>query len=87
MRSTNIKTDIERKIEKRIKHMDYDFTDYERQRKERESRKVSNGVFFVLFMLLAMFLIIAGIFILPYGWILIVGGIFVFIWGLLLTFM
>ena len=87
MRSNNIKTDIERKIEKRIKYMDYDFNDYERQRKEKESRKVTNGVFFVLFMLLAMFLIIAGIFILPYGWILIVGGIFVFIWGLLLTFM
>ena len=66
---------------------DYDFNDYGRVRKEKESRKVSNGVFFVLFMLLAMFLIIAGIFILPYGWILIVGGIFVFIWGLLLTFM
>ena len=87
MRSNNIKTDIERKIEKRIKHMDYDFTDYERVRKEKESRKVSNGVFLVLFMALALFLIISGIFILPYGWILIVGGIFVLIWGLLLTFM
>ena len=87
MRSNNIKTEIERKIEKRIKHMNYDFNDYERQRKEKEARKVSNGVFFILFMILAIFLIVSGVFILPYGWILIVGGIFVFIWGLLLTFM
>jgi Flp pilus assembly protein TadB len=87
MRSNNIKTDIERKIEKRIKYMDYDFNDYGKVRKEREANKISNGVFFVLFMILAIFLIVSGIFILPYGWILIVGGIFVFIWGLLLTFM
>ena len=85
MRSNNIKTDIERKIEKKIKHMNFDFTDYGRQ--EKEQRKLTNGVFFVLFMLLALFLIVSGLFILPYGWILIVGGVFVFIWGLLLTFM
>ena len=87
MRSNNIKTEIERKIEKEIKHMNYDFTDYARTEKEREQRKVSNSIFFILFMVLALFLVIAGLFILPYGWILIVGGIFVFIWGLLLTFM
>ena len=87
MRSNNIKTDIERKIEKKIKHMNFDFTDYGRQEKEKEQRKLTNGVFFVLFMLLALFLIVSGLFILPYGWILIVGGVFVFIWGLLLTFM
>lgn len=87
MRSMNIKTDIERKIEKKIKHMNYDFTDYGRMEKEKEQRKLSNGVFFVLFMLLALFLVVSGLFILPYGWILIVGGVFVFIWGLLLTFL
>lgn len=87
MRSNNIKTEIERKIEKKIKHMNYDFTDYARTEKEREQRKVSNSIFFILFMVLALFLVIAGLFILPYGWILIVGGIFIFIWGLLLTFM
>ena len=87
MRSMNIKTDIERKIEKKIKHMNYDFNDYGRMEKEKEQRKLSNGVFFVLFMLLALFLVVSGLFILPYGWILIVGGVFVFIWGLLLTFL
>ena len=80
MRSMNIKTDIERKIEKKIKHMNYDFTDYGRMEKEKEQNKLTNGVFFVRFMLLALF-------ILPYGWILIVGGVLVFIWGLLLTFL
>ena len=58
MRSNNIKTDIERKIEKRIKYMDYDFNDYGKVRKEREANKISNGVFFVLFMILAIFLIV-----------------------------
>lgn len=87
MRSNNIKTDIERKIEKKIKHMNYDFNDYGRMKKEKEQRKVSDSIFFILFMALALFLVIAGLFILPYGWILIVGGVFVFIWGLLLTFM
>lgn len=87
MRSMNIKTDIERKIEKKIKHMNYDFTDYTKLEKEKDQKKLTNGVFFVLFMLLALFLVISGLFILPYGWILIVGGVFVFIWGLLLTFL
>lgn len=39
MRSNNIKTDIERKIEKKIKHMNYDFNDYGRMEKEKNKEK------------------------------------------------
>lgn len=74
-------------LEKNIKYMTVDLTSRTELEEEKKKKEKNNRMFLILFMLLALFFIAAGLFILPYGWVLIIGGIFIFIWGLLLTFM
>ncbi len=74
-------------LEKNIKYMTVDLTSRKEIEEEKKKKEKTNRLFLVLFMMLAAFFIVAGLFILPYGWVLIIGGVFIFIWGLLITFM
>ena len=74
-------------LDKRIKYMTVDLTSREELERDKKQKEKNKFTFFILFMILAAFLVAAGLFALPYGWVLIVAGVFICIWGILLTFM